>query len=540
MNIIAAVNVDLDESPMGRASRLREPLENRPVLRRTIERALRVEGASGVHVLTPPSQVEEVRAILEGLDVRIETHNAPAPPYQALVRAGRFWGLDGWRGGVGSLCVFDEDFNAPLLQGLIAKTRADAVLSIPAAAPLLDAELLSAMIAHFRASIDLARMTIMQAPPGLNAIIIARDIVEQLIGVGMPPGAMLVYQPEAPAPDLTGREACFRPDAAIVRASGRLLYDTSRSVDRVRRIMAAGGDDWNAATICRWLSDVDQQHVAQTPDEIEIELTTEDQFGAGDLFNPRGDTVPARGPMKLTAIDRIAESIAGVDDARIVLAGFGEPTLHPEFPGICRRLREAGAGAICVRTNGVAPTGAAEAALFDTPVDVVEVTVDAVTAESYQRVHGLSAYDKVIASLDRWTKLRMERASVRPLLVPSFVKAHEKLLELEPFVDTWQGKLGAYSVRGASHFAGQRPDRAVTSMSPPRRDACRRLFSRILVLADGTVTTCDQDFAAKQAIGSILDQSFETLWRGEALAAIRGNELNRCALCPKCDEWHRP
>ncbi|HPF37647.1 MAG TPA: SPASM domain-containing protein [Phycisphaerae bacterium] len=540
MNIIAAVNVNLDESPMGLSSRLREPLENRPVLRRTIERALRVEGASGVHVLTPPSQVEEVRAILDGLDVRIETHNAPAPPYQALVRAGRFWGLDGWRGGVGSLCVFDEDFNAPLLQGLVAKTRADAVMSIPGAAPLLDADLLSSMIAHFRANIDMARMTIMQAPPGLNAIIVARDIIEQLVGVGMPPGAMLVYQPDAPAPDLTGREACYRPDAAIVRASGRLLCDTSRSVERVRRIMAAGGDTWNAATICRWLSDVDQQHLVNTPDDIEIELTTEDQFGAGDLFNPRGDAVPTRGPIRLTAIERIAESIAGVDDVRIVLAGFGEPTLHPEFPGICRALREAGAGAICVRTNGVALTGAAEAALFDTPVDVVEVMIDAVSAETYQRVHGLNAYDKVIANLNRWAALRMERASVRPLLVPSFVKSHDTLAELEPFVDTWQRQLGAYAVRGASHYAGQRPDRAVTSMSPPRRDACRRLFSRIVVLADGTVTTCDQDYSARQAIGSILDHSLESLWRGEALTAVRANDPGRCALCPKCDEWHRP
>lgn len=540
MRVIAAVNVNLEESPIGTRSRLRESLNGRPVLHRTIERTCRIRNLDGIHVLVPPAQADEARSMLKGLDVRIETHDAPAPPHRDLVRAGRFWGLDGWRGGVGSLCVFDEDFNAALLQGLAAKLRADAVLSIPAAAPLLDADLISAMVEHFRQNIETAHMTIMQAPPGLNAIIVARDVIDQLLPIGMPPGAMLVYQPGSPAPDLTGREACYRPDAAIVRAAGRLLFDTSKSIARVRRLLEAGGEDWNAAAICRWLMESDRQHVDDGPNEIEIELTTEDQLGAQDLFHPRGDSVPTRRPIDMAMIDRIAESIADDDDTRVVFGGFGEPTLHPQFADICRRIRRAGPGSICLRTNGISVPGAAEDAIFDTPTDVVEVIVDAANADTYRRVHGIDAFAKVTDTIERWCNMRTERQSVRPLVVPSLTKAFETLDDMEPFVDHWLRRLGAYVVRGASHYANQRPDLAVTSMSPPRRDPCRRLFSRIMVLADGRVTTCDQDFAAKQTVGSLTDASIQTLWKHPQLVAIRQNQLGACALCPNCDEWHRP
>jgi Iron-sulfur cluster-binding domain len=126
------------------------------------------------------------------------------------------------------------------------------------------------------------------------------------------------------------------------------------------------------------------------------------------------------------------------------------------------------------------------------------------------------------------------------MIVPSMIKAMETLNDLEPFVDEWQRKIGAYVVRGASHYAKQRQSRAVTSMSPPKREACRRVFSRMLVLADGCVTTCDQDYQAKQAIGSLRNASIAELWKHDRLEAIRSLRHSDCALCPACDEWHRP
>ncbi len=539
MNIIATVLVDLDCSPLGTRSRLADDLCGWPVLRRTLERALAVEGLSSVHVPCRVEQAAAVRSLLHGLEIHVETHNADPPAYYQLVRAGRLWGLDGWRGGASGLCCFDEDFHVPLLHALLQRIGADAILSIPAAAAVLDPALLSAMVRHYRDNIETSRITIVQAPPGLAALVIDRRIVAELAPTGMPPGALLVYQPGNPLPDPTGKEGCFRPAAAVVEARGRLLCDTRRGFERVRRLIEAGGESWDAPRICRWLIEDDGRHGCDVPEEIEIELTTDHPLKAPSLVRPRGAEVGSRGPMAIETVREIVDWFRGHDDVRIVLAGFGDPCLHPHFGEICRILRGS-AAAIAVRTSGLVDDPDIDAALFETPVDLLEVALDAASAETYRAVNGVDAFDRVIAKLESWIARRQVEHRVLPMIVPSMVKADETLDDMEAFVDDWQRRLGAVLVSGYSRHAGQRPCREVTSMAPPKRGPCRRVFSRAMILADGRMTTCDQDFAGRQVVGRIGECTPADLWQGRTLADIRANRIDRLPLCPNCDEWHRP
>jgi len=541
MRIIATIAVDLERSPIGTRSRLRDDLLGRPVLRRTVERVLRAKLLSGVHMLSLAKQADAVRAMLDGLDVRIETHSAGPAAYRDMVRAGRVWGLDAWRGGVGSLCVFDEDFHAPLLDALAKRTEAEAIMSISAAAALVDPELLDAMIAHHEENREAASLTLIQAPPGLGAFIIRRTLLAELVGTGLPPGALAAYQPTHPTPDPTGREACYRPPIEVIGARGRLLCDTTRSMARVKRLLKAGGESWNALTISRWLSGDEARRVEAVPEEIEIELTTEDPISDGRLLRPRGAAVGRRGPIGLHVIRRVAESIAGTDDVRIVLGGFGEPCRHPEFGAICRMLRESSAAAIAVRTNALEDDSAIEETLFQTPVDLIEVTLDAASKETYLQVNGVDAYEAVMTRLDRWVSRRTNERRVLPLIVPSMIKANETLDDLDHFFDTWQRRLGTLLVSGYSHHAGQRPRRAVTVTTPPNRKLCRRVFGLTLLLADGRLTTCDQDFAGRQIVGNLTETALPELWQNaEVLRDIRANTCGSAPLCSHCDQWHRP
>ncbi len=540
MKLIATIAVDLETSPIGTRSRLADDLFGQPVLRRTIERALAMETCADVCVLCPSNQAESIHALLDGLPVKLETHAAGPAPYRTLVRAGRMWGLNGWRGGIGSLCVFDEDIHITLVHAMVEKHGADAILSIPAAAPLLDPRLLDAMARHFEENLTLAKMTVVQAPPGLGAVVIDRGVLSEIAKTGQPPGAVLVYQPNHPLPDLTGKEACYRPSAEIVQAAGRLLVDTRRSSDRVRRLFDAGGESWDALKIARWLTTSEANRVADIPEEIEIELTTDDPLGEGALLRPRGAAVGQRGPIDLEIIRRIAEWIANDDDVRIVLAGFGEPTAHPRFGDICRILRDGGAAAIAVRTGASRTDARIDAALFETPVDLVEVTLDAASVETYLRVHGTDVYQAVCDQVERWLARRSEQQQVLPMIVPSMIKANETLDDLETFVDHWQNRLGMVQVTGYSHHAGQLPRRAVTETAPPDRAPCRRVFSRMIVLADGRVTTCDQDFAGTQTLGLLTDTPISDIWRSDRLETIRSRICGDAPLCAPCTEWHRP
>jgi len=126
------------------------------------------------------------------------------------------------------------------------------------------------------------------------------------------------------------------------------------------------------------------------------------------------------------------------------------------------------------------------------------------------------------------------------MIVPSMIKANETLDDLETFVDHWQNRLGMVQVTGYSHHAGQLPRRAVTETAPPDRAPCRRVFSRMIVLADGRVTTCDQDFAGTQTLGLLTDTPISDIWRSDRLETIRSRICGDAPLCAPCTEWHRP
>ncbi|MCZ6684173.1 MAG: radical SAM protein [Planctomycetota bacterium] len=538
MKFIATISVDLDESPMGLRSRLGDEIAGRPVLRRTVERVLRADRIDSVHILSPVSQSARVKALVDGLDVRLETHAEGKPGYAKLVRAGRVWGMDGWRGGIGTVCVFDEDINVPLVDALVRRESADAAISIAAGGCLVDSALIDAMIVHHEA--HGGALTFVQAPPGLGVVILGSGLLPELASSGQPPGLLLAYRPDQPGADLTGKEACFRPPASVVEAGGRLICDSRRAFERVAALFADGAETWNAERIARWLLERRANHVEAVPEEIEIELTTDDPSDGGSLLHPRVSAGAGRGPISLDVVRAVIDSIDGYDDVRIVLGGFGEPCLHPRFAEICGMLRNSAVAAIAVRTDGTVGDPVVEDALFETPIDAVEVTLDAVTAETYRLVHGSDRFDEVVARFDRWIDRRMSGSNVLPLLVPSFVKANETLHELESFFDTWMRRLGMVLVTGYSHRAGQLERRAVAQTAPPRRTVCRRTLSRTVVLADGGVTTCDQDPAGQQVLGSARESALLELWQSKSIGAIRSGEWSTMPLCPSCDEWHRP
>ena len=547
MKCIAALMVDLEHAPLGTRNRLAEPLAGKPVLRRTVERLLACSRISSVHLLTTPSQRGGVESLVSGLPVEIEPLRLPPSPYAELIRAGRWWGLDGWRGGVGGLSVFDEDANVGALAALAARQEADAVTVAPAAAAMIDPRLSDAMVAHFETVGRTFELTFAQTPPGLSPLIVGRKLLEELSHAAEPVGLILAYNPDRPVADLTGKECCYRPAGEVIEASGRLICDTRRSFERVRELIEAGGEAWDAARVGSWLQQRTRTQVVQVPSEIEIELTTDAGAAEGNLLRPCGSEVPKRGLCSFDVVRAIADAVRDWDDVRIVLAGFGEPCAHPAFGEICRMFRPA-AAALAVRTfarfgadhvNG-GDLQTSEDALFETPVDIVEVMVDAVSAETYARLHGVDAFAEVTARIERWLERRVAAGRARPLIVPSFVKCNENLDEMEPFFESWQRRLGMVLVTGHSHYARQRPHRAVTSMAPPQRSACKRVFSRMVVLADGHVTTCDQDYRGAQSLGRLPDATLIELWNARRFVQIRANELSDVPLCAKCDEWHRP
>ena len=131
-----------------------------------------------------------------------------------------------------------------------------------------------------------------------------------------------------------------------------------------------------------------------------------------------------------------------------------------------------------------------------------------------------------------------------PLVVPRLLKVRETIPEMEVFFDRWVERCGWAVIDGPTDRAGAVAFKAVVDMGPAKRRACRRIWERMVVRADGTGVACDQDVSGgvgKLRVGNVEGMTIQEMWRGlnglrEMHAAGQWGEIDPCR---SCREWHR-
>lgn len=555
MKTTAIIQADLEVTPLGTRSRLADAMHGMPVLRRTVDRAARVRGLDGLFVLIPSSQRRAAERMLDGSAARVVTHEAPSPPWRALVRTARKWSLNGWRGGLGGSTCFDEFVDCRLIADTLPGCLDGDVLCVPPSAPLFDPRLADRLIDHRPATRDEARLAFATTLPGLSGVVLEGALVRELATQNIPLGWVFSYKPDAPLRDLAFQSCCIEIAPEIRYSAGRLMVDTRRSWETAEALVREHADT-DAVAACAWLRRHEAETVELLPREVEIELTTADPYPES-ILRPRGACVPNRGPIDVAVVRRVVEELVAWDDSLIVLGGHGDALCHPNLEDVLESLRprrsemgsRGGAYGVCVRTTGAGLDDRIIELLIAHEVDVLNVVLDAWTPELYTHLQSPGAPDRanlghVYARLDRLNQVKLERKSVAPIVVPEMTKSRQNVHELDDFHDGWLRKLGTVSIVGASDFAGQLENRRVTSVAPPKRGPCRRLRSRCVVLADGRVTACDQDFRGIMTVGDLTDASLGDIWRGESFKQLRSAHASgtqaHLPLCGRCDEWHRP
>jgi hypothetical protein len=113
---------------------------------------------------------------------------------------------------------------------------------------------------------------------------------------------------------------------------------------------------------------------------------------------------------------------------------------------------------------------------------------------------------------------------------------------MEAWYDHWIRNLGSAVIVGASDCAGQIPDVAAVDMSPPKRVACRRLKSRMMILSIGQVMACENDVHGLYPLGKIGRERISEIWRKGFGLLREEHEAGRYSLpiCQACRDWHRP
>ena len=536
MNTVTAVLSMLHESAdRNSATRL---FRGAPVLRWTLDRLNRSRRVTSVAVVCWEDQLEAVLPLAERerTDVLAKGPRVTVPEVEAVTAAQRW--ADGWRGGLLGTCAFDRGFHAGWFEEVAAKLGSEAVLVADPAAALIDPRLLDDLVQHAREHPEV-ELCFTPAAPGLSGVLLRAPLLKRLAATKAHPGRLLHYTPDAICREPLAGDACAPVPAAVARTTRRFLLDSDRQVERV----SAATFSLNGQLISSPAADLvtrmqDHDAVDPLPREVVLELNT--ARATRPIYWPGRYQAVERPALKLDEAERLFADLAKADDVRLTIAGLGDPLLCDALFPVVEAARRAGVAAVHVETDLVAGD---VARLAQADVDVVTVHVPALSAATYATVMGVDRYDAVLDNVRAFLTERARRRRGVPILAPTFTKCRDNLAEMEPWYDQWLRALGVAVIAGPSDHAGQVPDVSVADMSPPRRRACARLASRVVVRSDGTVVACEQDFAGRAVLGNLADAPIGDIWQNR-LAVLRadhraGNYAAH-ALCGACKDWNRP
>jgi len=511
-----------------------------PVLKWTLRRLRRARSIDSIALLCWDDQLEAVTPIAEDANARVTAKGPRAAlPEVDAIAAARRW-ADGWRGGLLLTCAFDRGYHASWHHELARLHEAEAVILVDPSAGLVDPELIDALAEHAK-SHDTLEIVFSPAAPGLGGILMRPALLGRLASANTHPGRLLHYHPDQPSREPLAAESCTPVPTSAARTIHRFTLDSDRQVGRFAAATEPLNGELVAANAEEMVSRLQSIGLdEEMPREVVLELCT--RRSTRPIFWPGRAVNINRPELTLAQVRPLLEELSSIDDTRLTLAGVGDPLLAPDVFAIVDAAQDEAGLSVNLETdlNGIESDAAAR--LARAQLDVLSVHLPALSPQTYAKVMGSDAYGAVLENVRRFVSARQTRRSGVPILAPIFTKCRENLGEMEAWYDQWLRAAGSAVIRGPSDCAGQIPDVSVADMAPPARKACARLTSRITVLSDGRVVSCEEDILGTQVLGRVGVDSIREVWQ-KRLSALREDhrrgEWNHRPLCRACREWHR-
>jgi radical SAM protein with 4Fe4S-binding SPASM domain len=264
----------------------------------------------------------------------------------------------------------------------------------------------------------------------------------------------------------------------------------------------------------------------------------------------------ARGRMDDALFDKILAEVAARSDVDALIPMLqNEPFLDKRLFDKVTRIKEATGGRVRVElvTNGALLTEENIARIRLSRVDVLDVSLDAVSRDVYRRVRVGLDFDAVIAGVERLIAARLPDTKVFVRLV----RVRDNAREVTAFARQWRAQGVPVFIYTAHDRAGsvdgfdarvRLPEQELTWLQRMERRASRRYmghcpvpFAMTSILHDGQMLMCVHDWGRKVIVGNVRDATIAELWNGDRMREIRRAISERryadVAACRDCSLW---
>ncbi len=246
--------------------------------------------------------------------------------------------------------------------------------------------------------------------------------------------------------------------------------------------------------------------------------------------------------MKPEVHSRIVEQTAPYKDQLWVFryAADGESLLNPHFLDMVDETKRAGIGPVDLTTNAMSLTEEKMERLLSAPIDVIDVSLDAYTQETYEKIRIRGKFDRVTSNLKRLVELRNELGSPTKIMT-SIIRQKEALEEVEAFQEFWGQYVDEVLVRGLNTDLGIVNVSETYFRDDIARWPCPQFWKRVTVNHDGEVRFCVEDWHNDGVVGNVKDTTIREIWRSATYEKFRRlhatGRWNDMTMCAKCLDW---
>lgn len=297
--------------------------------------------------------------------------------------------------------------------------------------------------------------------------------------------------------------------------------------------------------------------MAAVPFPLAIQLQTINACQAACVMCPYPifkDRFP-RGRMDDALFDKITDEIAQHEVDTFIPMLQNEPFLDKHIFEKIRRFKDRTGDRVAVElvTNGAFLTDENIAKIRAADLDVLDISLDAISPEVYRRIRIGLDYDAVMAGVERVLEASLPHTDVFVRLV----RQKENVHEVRAFVRKWRRRGVPVFIYTANNRVGAVEDyeklvRIPEAEVPITQKLLRRFFRMWMgccpipfastnILHNGDVLMCVHDWARREIVGNVREASIAEVWNGarmrELRAAIHRRRYEESPACRDCSLW---
>jgi radical SAM protein with 4Fe4S-binding SPASM domain len=222
----------------------------------------------------------------------------------------------------------------------------------------------------------------------------------------------------------------------------------------------------------------------------------------------------------------------------------GESLLHPDLADMIAYAADRGI-AVKLHTNATLLDASKSHELLRSGLDLISFSFDGFDAETYQRYRQGACFRDTLENIRNFLKMKKKLGLQKPTAILEVMDLSEvdrrySLEGKEDFMREFDGlPLDRLVIKRPHNFGGNVRLSPWEDLSLRPLTPCTILWHSLVILWNGDVAPCPQDFFGEMIVGNARDQNLADIFNAHELVELRRNmllrEVDAAGPCARCD-----